>query len=228
MLSVDLSNYSGPVSQDQARDLFNAGVRKAIVQLVRPDINLHREQIPALVGTGIDVEAYVYVWYSAGEQFIRDRVAWACREAADFPQIKFIWADCEQADDTGFDYLHADQQYVVNMTRAAIDTIGAFGYQTGIYTARWWWIPATGDSAYFSGVFPLWNANYDHDPDIDQVNYGGWSVPKMEQFHGSTTFAGVPMVDLNSYVVAETIRPAAADPRLTQARDLLSAVLEGR
>lgn len=220
-LAVDLSNYSGPISNQQARDLVNAGVSRAIVQAVRPDIRVHEQQIPNLIAAGIEVQGYVYVWYSAGEQFIRDRVAWACSEFKRWPQITFVWADCEQADDTGFNYAHADHDQVVQLTAAALDTIGQAGFETGIYTARWWWVPATGDSHYFSGVFPLWNANYDGDPDIDPAGYGGWDIPRMEQYQGSSTIAGVPMVDLDSY---NPPKPPV-DIRLVQARDLINAVI---
>ena len=197
MLAIDCSNYSGEITVEQARALYASGVRRAIVQIVNPDILTHRQQIPVLLACGVEVEVYVYVWFSSGEQFVRDRVAWACREAAAFPLISRVWLDCEQsdADDPPFAYLTEPTTQII---AAAVETVEVRGFSAGIYTARWWWVPGTSDSHAFAHL-PLWNANYDGDPDLDPAGYGGWNVPAMEQYQGSTTLAGVPMVDLNAY-----------------------------
>ena len=200
-LAVDCSNYSGEISEQQARDLWAAGVRKVIVQIVNERVLTHRQQIPVLLAAGLEVEAYVYVWFSSGEEWVKQRVAWACRELGAFPKVSMLWLDCEQTldDDPPFDHVN---EPTTDIIRAAVDVVTHAGYRTGIYTAQWWWVPGTDNTTAFSHL-PLWSANYDLDPDRDPANYGGWGVPDMEQYQGSTTLAGVPMVDLNVYEPTE-------------------------
>lgn len=195
-LAIDCSNYTGPITPQQAADLHAAGVRKAIVQIVNPTILVHRDQIPALLGAGIEVEVYVYVWFP-DVAFASGRVAWACAEAAAWPSIKMVWLDCEQSngDTPPFDYVHAATSPTIRACVAAVETAGM---SPGIYTAAWWWIPGTTNSREWAHL-PLWNANYDLDPDLDPVDYGGWTVPRMEQYAGTSTLAGVTMIDLDTY-----------------------------
>ncbi len=217
-LCIDVSNYSGPISIEQATALYALGVRKAIVQFVNPSILVHRQQIPNLKAAGISVEGYSYCWFSAGPSFIDARTQWACTEAQSFG-VTHMWIDCEQSmgDNPPFDHVH---QPVSPSIRAAVDRVKAMGLTAGIYTAAWWWIPGASNSQEWKDL-PLWNANYDLDPDLDVVNYGGWTVPRMEQYQGDTTLAGVPYIDLNSFEGTPDVPSlpiAQINDLLTQAR----------
>lgn len=205
-LAIDCSNYSLPITHQQAAVLYSAGARRAVVQLVNERTLVHREQVPALLAAGIEVQFYVYVWFSAGEGFVAARVAWACREADAFPGVtKQMWLDCEQADsnDPPFDYVHLP---VTPQIRAAVQAARDSGYAPGIYTAPWWWIPGASNSTEWSDL-PLWHANYDGNPEIESVAYGGWGTPAMKQYAADQSLAGVPNINLNSYAQYEYPQP---------------------
>ena len=222
-ISVDLSNYSGEIGAQQARDLWAAGVRKVIVQIVNERILTHRQQLPVLIAQGFEMEAYVYVWFSGGEQFVRDRDAWACRELAAFPTVSMLWLDCEQSpeDDPPFDHVN---EPTTDIIRAAVDVVTRAGYRTGIYTARWWWEPGTDNSTAFSHL-PLWSANYDLDPDRDPANYGGWGVPDMEQYQHDVTLAGVPNIGLNVY--EPDVSPVTPTPPVSEIAPIVTPLPGG-
>lgn len=224
-LAIDLSNYTGEVTVQEARDLYAAGVRRAIVQIVhdRAFVTLgdgsrvlsHQQQIPALLAAGIEVECYVYVWFSAGEVWAADRVGWALGEASKFIGSRgfrnLMWLDCEQSDhdDPPFDYVHAPVSPTI---RACVARVKGAGFQPGIYTAAWWWIPGASNSREWSDL-PLWDAHYDLDPDLDPVDYGGWTVPRYSQYQGNAAIGSVGSIDLNSYEAAAAV-PAPEPPKV--------------
>jgi hypothetical protein len=223
-LAIDCSNYSGAISIQQAHNLYSDGVRKAIVQVVNPSVLTHRQQIPNLLAAKIEVEAYVYVWFSAGEAFCYNRAVWACNELVQYAEVRKVWLDCEQSDhDTPpFDYVHAA---VSPSIRQSVQAVRDRVFVPGIYTAAWWWIPGASNSQEWKDL-DLWDANYDLDPDLDPVDYGGWTVPRMTQYQANTTLAGVPMLDLNAYVgTVEPAPPAVPvaeiNAKLTDARQLI-------
>lgn len=221
-LAIDLSNYTGAITSAKAVELYNAGVRRAIVQVVNPTVLVHRQQIPNLVAAGIEVQAYVYVWFSAGEEFCRARAQWACTELDTYPAVRKVWLDCEQSgsDTPSFDYVHRP---VTPQIRASVGAVQASGRDAGIYTAAWWWIPGASNSQEWAAL-DLWDANYDLDPDIDPVNYGGWVVPRMTQYQGDTSLVGVPAIDLDAYE-APVVPPPPPLP-IEQVNALLSSARE--
>lgn len=185
-LAIDISNYSGEITYQQVSDLVAAGVKRVVVQCVSPSILSHRQQIQALAGSGIEAEAYVYLWMATD---VAERVGWACDELAAFPQVKRLWLDCE-------DTTAGPTQPVV---RAAIQSaITASTLPVGIYSSGWWWNGATGSWKGCSGL-PLWDANYDGRTVLDVPTYGGWLSQEMKQYRGDTTIAGIPNVDLDWY-----------------------------
>lgn len=209
MLAIDCSNYSGAIDSNQARALAEAGVKRAIVQLVNPRVLTHRQQFPALIAAGIDCEAYVYLWFDSD---IGQRIRWALSELAQRPGVRRVWLDCE--DVTGGQTVES----VLAGIREAVSIVEGAGYAAGIYTARWWWVAATDDSHEFVRL-PLWNAFYDGEPDLDPAGYGGWDIPRMEQYQGDTTLAGVPFVDLDSYEEVDVITHKLSDTeRITAGR----------
>lgn len=206
-LAVDLSNFTDPLDADTVQDLVGAGVRRCIVQAVAPGYTSHQQQVPVLRAAGIEVEGYVFIWFTDGIPAVDARVEWACNEFANLG-IKMVWLDCEQAEAVAgrrrFDYVNEMTSPTI---RAAVSVTYRFtDMKCGIYTAGWWWIPGTTNSTEFSRMgLPLWDAFYDGDPDIDLANYGGWTVPRMSQFMGSAKIGRVGGIDLNSYAVAMTM-----------------------
>lgn len=225
MIAVDVSNYSGELSASQCQSLKANGVNKVIVQLVNPNILTHRQQIPALLAAGIEVEGYVYVWFDANDRnggFATGRTQWACDEFRALTVGKMMWLDCEQSmhDTPPFDYIHASTSPTIANCVSAVEQAGL---NPGIYTAGWWWGPGVSNSAMWKDL-PLWDANYDGVQALTPVNYGGWVKPTMKQYQGTTTFAGVPMVDLNWYESSKTYEQGLKDGRTKGIQEVRAAI----
>lgn len=192
-LAIDLSNYTTNLD---AEALAAAGVRRAVVQLVNERVLTHREQIPALLAAGIEVEAYVYLWFSSGAGFIRRRMTWALDELAAFPEVRRVWLDCEQGETDNPPYGGGTD--TAEMIREAITVAGERAYEVGIYTAKWWWDRFQHGVTAFS-TLPLWAAQYDGRQDTAISAFGGWERATMKQFAGDSVLAGVGGIDLNWY-----------------------------
>jgi hypothetical protein len=137
---------------------------------------------------GMTVDTYVYLYWRYG---VGEQVRAALEAVAGYP-VGRLWLDCEDA--TG----SRTPEDMVALVGQAVDACGQFA--CGIYTGRWWWAPATGNSSAFSHL-PLWHAEYTSGPqvlpDFDTFRaYGGWDRPFMWQFQGTTYLCGVG-VDLN-------------------------------
>ena len=193
MIAVDVSNYSTNLDPQA---LAAAGVQRVIVQIVNERVLHHRTQIPALLAAGIEVEAYVYQWFSSGPEFIRHRMTWALDELAAFPEVRRVWLDCEQSETD--DPPYGGGLYTTDMIREAVTLAGERAYEVGIYTAKWWWDRFQHEVTAFS-MLPLWVAQYDGQPDAIFVPFGGWERCEMKQHAGDTAFAGVGGIDLNWY-----------------------------
>lgn len=193
MIAVDVSNYTTNLDPQA---LAAAGVKRVIVQIVNERVLTHREQIPALLAAGIEVEAYVYQWFSSGPEFIRHRMTWALDELAAFPEVRRVWLDCEQSETD--DPPYGGGLYTTDMIREAVTLAGERAYEVGIYTAKWWWDRFQHEVTAFS-MLPLWVAQYDDQPDAIFVPFGGWERCEMKQYAGDTAFAGVGGIDLSWY-----------------------------
>ncbi len=185
-LAVDVSNYSGVISPEQAACLKARGVEHLIAGTQVPSVT--RAQIEAARTAGMSVDAYVYLYW---RRDVRVEVGRALETVSGLPAGR-LWLDCE--DDTG----GLPPEEVIELIAAAVEACG--DVPAGIYTGRWWWAPSTGDSGRFS-YLPLWHAEYirsaEERPDFDSFPpYGGWTRPAMWQFRGTTPLCGVS-VDLN-------------------------------
>lgn len=185
-LAVDVSNYSGPISEEQARCLRAQGIEHLVAGTQAP--NITRAQLAAAGMAGISTDAYVYLYW---RRDVREEVAQARGVIAGFP-IGRLWLDCE--DDAG----GLAPSEVVDRILAAVEACGST--PAGIYTGRWWWEPVTANSTRFSHL-PLWHAEYTRSaedrPDFDAFRpYGGWSRPSMWQYRGTTSVCGLS-VDLD-------------------------------
>lgn len=192
-LAIDVSNYS---TRFNASALAQAGVKRAVVQIVNERVTTHRQQIPALLAAGIEVEAYVYQWFSGGESFIRQRMNWALDELAFYPDVRRVWLDCEQGEDD--DPPYGGGLYTRDMIRLAVSLAGERGYEVGIYSAKWWMDRFLHEVTEFAHL-PLWVAQYDGRQDTAFVPFGGWERCEMKQYAGIGEIAGVGGIDVNWY-----------------------------
>jgi GH25 family lysozyme M1 (1,4-beta-N-acetylmuramidase) len=185
-LGIDCSNYSGVLSPQSARCLRAAGFEFLIAGTQVPSVT--RQQLEAAIAAGLEAQAYVYLYWSrdtAGE------VRRALDGIAGLP-VSRLWLDCEDA------ARGLSPGAIVERIEAALAACGDL--PAGIYTGRWWWRAATGDSTAFAHL-PLWHAEYrgaiDSPPALHDFHpYGGWQAPALWQFQGTTAVCGFS-VDLN-------------------------------
>jgi hypothetical protein len=175
--ALDVSHWSGRLTLEQMRAVQAAGVTRIIVGT--QDHAIARQQANLARVCGMEVQAYVYLYFAANP---------AERVRRDLPLLREIgasryWLDAEN-DVPGF----VGSDYVAGLQAA----VAASTVPVGIYTARWWWVPRTGDSRAFSHL-PLWTAEYDGKADLSAVRlYGGWTSAAMKQYrphasHGDPT-----------------------------------------
>ena len=195
-LAIDVSNYTGPISPAQAEALKAADVGRVIVQIVDPPPgyppSVFRQQIPVLLGAGIEVEAYVYLWL-AGDTAAR--VRWAEAEIAPWRErIGRMWLDVEDVT------VPEDQDANRAAVLAAVD---ACRMPAGIYSAGWYWRPYMGDTAAFARL-PLWAAEYDGEASFRFTPFGGWTACAMKQHIGESSIAGLSGLDQDWYTTPST------------------------
>ena len=183
--AIDISNWSGEVTEAQFKAARLAGCSRVIVAL--NNLPLAQRQLRNAVAAGLETQVYIYYYFA---QNVADRTR-SCLAAIEGLPVKRVWIDCE-------DEKHSlEARYLANRIRVTRDLIRTLGYEPGIYTAAWWW------NKYMAGItefadLPLWDALWDKDADIDAVKYGGWVTPEMSQHTNDTHFAGI-WCDINSY-----------------------------
>lgn len=190
--AVDVSNYTGPLSDAQLAVWKRDGVGLVIVQSIDPPPGYPPgctvEQILAAQHAGLNVEAYVFLWFGLGVPDIQAKL-----DLLYALGIERVWLDVE---DTSARSLRLSKR--ISTVAAALATISAAGYETGIYTGYWFWTGYMGNTNVFSSA-NLWDAHYDGEPDpaADFVPYGGWSNCLIKQYAGTSTLDGVGNVDLD-------------------------------
>lgn len=105
---------------------------------------------------------------------------------SEWEHLDRVWVGCE--------IVNIEERHIAQ----ALNSVEAKGKSPGIYTAKWWWDGVFNNPTTFKD-YPLWNAHYDNNPDIDFGNYpyGGWTTPYMKQYQGTTNLDGVS-VDLDA------------------------------
>lgn len=184
---VDMSRWGGPLTEQEARDLWNLGVRHIIVGTGHPNgagMWAHQQSSMWMAvngNKGATFDAYIYL-YMAGmaRQQVHDALATV--------SPRMWWLDAEDVESPWL--TPAERRTFL------VECLAALGDRTvGIYTGRWWWVPNMANSTAFAHL-PLWNSYYDGDPDTDGLPYGGWVDSTIEQYQGTTILAG-QSVDLN-------------------------------
>lgn len=151
---------------------------------------ISRAQMGACVEAEIHLQAYLYLYFNGDPVAQVDAALRACEG---FP-VERLWLDCEDSAASAL----TEAQTLDFIQRAADTCIDRMW--SGIYTAGWWWRGQTGNSDRFR-AYPLWNASADGVGDLTPVNYGGWSIPYMEQYRFDAPICGVN-TDLNVYQLA--------------------------
>lgn len=197
--ALDVSQYSGEISALQFLGAKDKGVSRVIVAL--NSMELARRQMRNAHAAGLEVEAYIYVYFA---QDPAGRVR-SCLEAIkDLPYVARVWVDCE-------DEKHSlAAKYLGPKIAACLTAVATAGYKTGVYTGAWWWKKHMQTDPNWGSNFrhhALWDAYWDKDADIDTPGYGGWTKAEMSQHTNDTTFAGI-WCDINSYDDGQPTPPA--------------------
>lgn len=198
MLAFDCSNYTGEISFEDAHFAYNAGYRRAIVQIIDPPPgypkSVWRQQIPMLLTVGFEVEAYVYLYLRdnpvARVQWVVDQMGWLRNK------VQRLWLDVEDEGDNDSTISLSDRQ---SRLWECLELVKSRGFRTGIYTAGWWWdryMPGVEWPRYYA---PLWAAHYDGGQHLGIQPFGGWNNPEMKQFAGDSSIGNISAVDLNYY-----------------------------
>lgn len=210
-LAVDISNYSGAITAEQAECWRQNGVRKVIVGLQSP--SLAAQQMAVIVDAGLELEAYWYFSFSRSP-IAQAETAW---DRCNGWPVKRLWLDFE--DDPGDMVPSAVADWIV-LAASVARSRGP----VGIYSAAWWWVPYTGNTDRLRDL-PLWVAHYDYESDIDPVAFGGWTKASMEQYSGTTELCGVS-VDLDVYEEEDMVDQTTLD-KLAELRALADALDDG-
>ena len=197
---IDVSNWTGEITAAQASALRADGITHAIVGTQYPrqpsaagyPPGVAHQQIPALLGAGIAVDAYVYLY--AGIQ-ASIQVVNALKVIAPWKNsVGRLWIDCE-------DEAFTKGERTIEAIRQALRACGQT--PAGIYTGRWWWTAWAANTGEFSAGWPLWAAQYDGIPNADVfASFGGWPRCMIKQFAGSGTLSplhGIMQYDANHY-----------------------------
>ncbi|HEX5480875.1 MAG TPA: GH25 family lysozyme, partial [Dehalococcoidia bacterium] len=191
MKAIDVSNWTGEISGEQARCLAGGGVELVICGTQAREIA--RQQIAAAVGAEMRVEAYVILrWPQTASDGSTGAQVRAARETIAGLSAGRLWVDCEQ-------YLSLPTPPPGRTVEHIREAVAACdGMACGIYTSRYWWRTATGDTVEFAQL-PLWDARYvarDGDPVPPFAPYGGWARAVMTQWRANVTVCGMN-VDLD-------------------------------
>ena len=139
------------------------------------------------------VEAYVILrWPQRTADAGTGAQVRAARDVIDGLPVERLWVDCEQ-------YLSLPTPPTARLVEHIREAVAACeGIACGIYTSRYWWQSATGDTTEFAHL-PLWDARYvtrEGEPVPQFVPYGGWTGALTTQWRANVTLCGVN-VDLD-------------------------------
>lgn len=166
------------VSSHQSRDLGSLirthGPKHVVVRMYLPEENPSqdhtRAQVASARAAGCTVGGYVWCYQDLDPQkTVRDAIALARSVHLMLP---VLWLDCETyKNSSGVTERGPDAAWI----RAAADECRTLGVRPGIYTARWWWREHMDNTREFADL-PLWAAEYDDNPDVEDVTlFGGWA-----------------------------------------------------
>lgn len=217
---IDLSNFTGEITDAIAQCWWGLGVRGAVVGCQRVDIAT--QQATMLLRNGYTVGLYAFMYW--GESTVPE-VAKCYAVAAAVPGLAGtrIWLDCEAQAPNEAPNQTPDGR-VAQLAIARNDAL-QHGFTTGIYTGGYYWPSYMGNTTRFS-TDPLWLANYFDDHRlVDTVSFGGWTAVAMHQYAGSTNLCGVDVDeddDITGICSHTQPQPAPEDDMDYQVRRLLA------
>ena len=92
-----------------------------------------------------------------------------------------IWIDVEQCDGCWHSTLSENCAFVKSLAAE----YQSLGVRIGVYASAYEWSITVGSDCNMSN-FPLWYADYDHNPSFSGFSpFAGWSSPAMKQFSDS-------------------------------------------
>lgn len=169
----DVSNFTDPLTAAILQQWQAEGVGLVLIQAFPPSYSQYTEQraqMQICAAVGMPFDCYVY-------DYLGDPTwLWGALDGLDqvfLPSEKprMIWLDEEDVE-TEAGWAATDR---VNAISNSIEAVESRGYRVGIYTAKWWWEPKTGNSTLFSER-KLWFAQYDGIADASVfAPFGGWT-----------------------------------------------------
>ena len=196
MFAVDISNFSGEITDEQAT-LIRDSNRKIVIGCQDVDIAI-RNAATALKHC-LEVELYVPFYTSIPIERELNKAQDVVRSVFKDRVPPFLWLDFEDAIPEG-----VSSDMVLGWADRIIRVASQEPFywirdtELGIYTRRSWWEQYTGSSTEFDS-YKLWDANYDGVADLS-AGYTpyGWKAPAMKQYRENFDLWGVN-VDLNVY-----------------------------
>ena len=197
--AIDISNWQG----DLASSVFEAWKAEGIQTVICGTDGappLFVPQADKAIAAGLNTEAYIYLYFGQGGAAydVVGRTEGKLDLIGTVPGIKRVWIDCE---DTSSGLQPAD---IVALIAGARDAVQARGYECGIYTGRWFWVPYTAGEKGFWDL-DLWHADYTTGETLDMEPFGGWNVAYRHQYTDKGMAGGISPLDLN---VENDIKPA--------------------
>ena len=187
-LVIDVSNYSGRISDAQVEAMIAAGVAGVIVRVDTADpgrIAIMQQQLAVLRSHGVPVGGYVFPDY---EQRPADFLATLFSLTG---RLGSLWVDLEPVGDALPCTFAVFRWW---MSQAALYCPA--GTALGIYTAAW--VVQLFGAKWQPLPFPLWAASYGGRPASLAVNFGGWAYAGGIQFSDAGDMAGVSC-DLSAF-----------------------------
>lgn len=214
--AIDISNWQGDLPSSVYRAWVEAGVKTVILGTsgggggVNPP-NVYRQQHARASGAGLNVEAYLWLWWGTA-----DEVAVHVNAKLDLIEsvgtVPRVWIDCEDTNNI------PGPEDVVGLIALARDIIRGRGHEPGIYTGSWWWVPHTANAVGF-GNLPLWLADYDGQENLESrlLPMGDWVQLYRKQYSETGELGGVYPLDLNCERTDEPVQlQVAAPPEVVQ------------
>lgn len=178
---IDASNHN-PVTQAVLTEAGARGVKGVCFNL----LDLYgfgglNYQLALVSSMGFRIAGYVYLNFPGGAYYTgepaHNQVFNKVKAVVDAGfKLEWVAIDCEDPGNT---------LDTANTSEFISDAVAAVTYHlipAWIYTAEYWWRDHTGNTNRFAHI-PLWNATDDKQPDLNSVNYGGWTTPVMEQYN---------------------------------------------
>lgn len=219
--ALDISNYQGNLTQDNFNRFKEAGVQTVICGTDgnTNDPVAYPRQIEMAKRADLKTEAYIFLYHPPFVTDMPKRARLKLDMIDSVGGVKDVWMD-------GEDTAPLDAISIHNMLVYVRAEINGRGYDTGIYTGRWWWIPRTEDNHEFTDL-RLWLASYDgiESLDISEKPMSGWTSLHRKQLSDKANIGGYGPLDYD-IERAIVVPPAPPEPVPTSVPQVDSRVAE--